>query len=224
MRTEQATTSAARSSEASVPSTDAIATRRPYKLGARAASTERTRNALLDAAEEELYNDHWRQTSLESLARKAGVTKQTLLRHFGSKDGLLLQALGRGAVDIFNQRFNAPSSDIPGAVEDLLDHYEAWGERSLRIGAWQRGPAALAKLSQLARQVHYNWVEHAFGPWLKPLDGQTRQRRSAALIALCDVNTWWLWAHDLALPRAEIAVTLTDAIERLLVDEGQPEQ
>jgi AcrR family transcriptional regulator len=193
-----------------------ITGRRPYKQEARAASTQRTREALLDAADQELYADRWRQASLDSLARKAGVTKQTLLRHFGSKDGLLLQALGRGAIDVFNQRFDPPSADIGGAVENLLDHYHAWGERSLRIGAWQRGPTTLAKLSQLARQAHYNWVEHAFGQWLEPLEEQTRRRRRAALIALCDVNTWWLLSHDLELSRAEMQATLTDGIERLL--------
>lgn len=193
-----------------------IASRRPYKQAARAQSTERTRQALLDAADEELYENRWRQASLEALAHKAGVTKQTLLRHFGSKDGLLLQALARSAMEVFNQRLDSPSTDVAEAVENLLDHYEAWAERSLRVGAWQRGPETLAKLSQLARQVHYNWVEHTFGQWLEPLPPQLRARRRAALIALCDVHTWWLLSHDLELPRAEIAATLIDAIEQLL--------
>ena len=221
MRADRPTAAAPRLNKPELAGHGAIGGRRRYKQEARAAATERTRKALLDAAEEELYEDRWRQTSLESLARRAGVTKQTLLRHFGSKDGLLLQALGRGAVDVFNQRFTAPDADIAGAVENLLDHYEAWGERSLRIGAWQRGPAALAKLAQLARQVHYNWVEHAFGQWLEPFDAQTRRRRRAALIALCDVNAWWLLSHDIALPRAEIEATLTEAVERLLLEEEQ---
>jgi AcrR family transcriptional regulator len=196
--------------------------RRPYKQEARAEAKERTRAALLDAAEEELYEDRWGQKSLEALARKAGVTKQTLLRHFGSKDGLLLQALGRAATEVLNQRFSAPSGDIDGIVANLLDHYEAWGERSLRIGAWQSGPAALAKLSQIARQVHYNWVEYAFEEWLTPLEGVARARRRAALIALCDVQTWRLLAHDLKLPRAEIQAILTDLIERAIADPRDP--
>jgi AcrR family transcriptional regulator len=202
------------------PSTGAVASRRPYKQAARAESTERTRKALLDAADEELYGERWREASLESLARRAGVTKQTLLRHFGSKDGLLLQALGRGAVEVFNQRFSPPSADIGGAIDNLLDRYQTWGERSVRVGAWQRGPATLAKLSQLARQVHYDWVEHAFGRWLEPLEENVRERRRAALIALCDVHTWWLLSHDLELSRAEMRATLTDAIERLLEEES----
>jgi AcrR family transcriptional regulator len=190
--------------------------RRPYKQGARAEAQQRTRDALLDAADREFDEGRWGQASLDTLAQKAGVTKQTLLRHFGSKDGLLLQALGRGAMQVLDQRFNAPIGDVAGTVENLLDHYEAFGRRGLRIGTWQDGPAMLAKLEQMARQMHYKWVEYAFGPWLAPLEAASRARRRAALIALCDVHTWWLMSHDLELARPEIQATLTDTIERLL--------
>jgi AcrR family transcriptional regulator len=189
---------------------------RPYKKAARALAQERTREALLDAADEAFYSDRWQRASLQTLAAKAGVTKQTLLRHFESKDGLLLHALVRGYSQVRDQRWSAPTGDLAGTVENLMEHYEEWGERSLRIGAWQGGPALLAKLSQAARQVHYDWVEYAFGPWLGRLEEPVRTRRRAALIALCDVHTWWLLAHDLGLERSEVHATLTDAIEGLL--------
>ncbi len=188
------------------------ANRRPYKQKARARARERTRDALAQAAAEEFYEGRWQHTSLEALSARAGTTKQTLLRHFGSKDGLLLQALARAGAQVLDQRWSAPRGDIEAAVENLLDHYETWGERSLRIGAWQSGPPALAKLSQLARQVHYEWVEHVFEPWLAGLDEPARTRRRGALIALCDVQTWWLLAHDLGFERAQLCATLTEAI------------
>jgi hypothetical protein len=78
----------------------------------------------------------------------------------------------------------------------------------------------LATLSQAARQVHYDWVDHAFGPWLRRLDDQTRERRRAALIALCDVHTWWLLTHDLGLERAAVSATLTEAIEGVIGERG----
>jgi AcrR family transcriptional regulator len=195
--------------------------RRPYKKVARAERQERTQDALIEAATDEFFEGNWLKSSLQSLSAKAGVTKQTLLRNFGSKDGLLAQALMRGAAQIRDQRWSAPAGDVPGVVENLLDHYEQWGERSIRIGEWQRGPAMLGMLSRGARQVHYEWVEYAFAPWLKDAKEPARSRRRAALIALCDVQTWWIFSHDLGLERAEIHATLTDAIERLL-GEAQP--
>jgi AcrR family transcriptional regulator len=190
---------------------------RPYKQVARAQGQQRTRAALLDAAVEEFTEGRWEQVSLQALAKRAKVTKQTLLRHFGSKDGLLMQALASSAAEMYQQRWSAPQGDIAGAVDNVLDHYEAWGERSLRVGAWlESGPPTLASLSQMARQVHYEWVEFAFGPQLERLHGQARVRCRAALIALCDVHTWWLLSHDLGFERSEVRATLTNAIERLL--------
>ena len=194
--------------------------KRPYKQVARAQAQQRTRDALQDAAIEEFTRGNWAKASLESLAGRAGVTKQTLLRHFGSKDGLLMQALVHSASDAVKQRWSAPQGDVEGAVENVLDHYEALGERSLRIGAWlESGPPELARISQMARQLHYNWVEYAFGPQLERLQGQTRVRCRAALIVLCDVHTWWLLSHDLGFKRSEVLATLTNAIERLLGEE-----
>jgi AcrR family transcriptional regulator len=190
--------------------------RRPYKKVARERSQERTRDALLDTAIDEFYGNRWQRTSLEALAMKAGVSKQTLLRHFGSKDGLLLKALMRGASQVVDQRWNVEAGDVAGAVENLQDHYEEWGERSLRVGAWLHGPMFLNTLSQVARQVHYGWVEHAFSPWLDELEEPERARLRATLIALCDVHTWWLFKHDLKLEREEIHAILVNAIERVL--------
>jgi AcrR family transcriptional regulator len=189
---------------------------REYKQVERAKAQERTREALIAAASDEFFEGNWLKSSLDSLSSKAGVTRQTLLRHFGSKDGLLIQALMRGAAQVRDQRWSAPTTDISGAVENVLDHYEEWGERSVRIGAWQRGPTVLALFANAARQIHYEWVEYAFAQWLEPLDEQTRARRRAVLIALCDVQTWWILSNDIGLPRQEIHAILTDQIERAL--------
>ena len=187
---------------------------RPYRQVARAKAQRRTREALLDAAEREFFGGHWERASLESMAASAGVTKQTLLRHFRSKDGLFEQAMARGYSRVSAQRLSAPRDDIAGAVDNLLDHYEQWGERSLRIGAAGGATGLLAAVSREARQFHYDWVEHAFGVWLDRLRG--RAHRRAALIALCDVHTWWLLSQDLGLGRAEVRATLIGAIEALL--------
>ncbi len=198
--------------------------KRPYKQVARAEAQQRTREALLDAAVEEFTQGRWERVSLQELASRAKVTKQTLLRHYGSKDGLLMQAMASSAAEALEQRWSMHPGDIEGAVENVLDHYEAWGERSLRVGAWlEGGNPELVRLSQMARQMHYNWIEYAFGPQLEPRRGDERVRCRAALIVLCDVHTWWLLSHDLGFDRVAVRATLTTAIERLL-GEGAKEQ
>jgi AcrR family transcriptional regulator len=192
---------------------------RPYKQVARAAAQERTREALLGAATEEFYAGRWQHASLELLAKKAGVTKQTLLRHFGTKEELLMKALLQAYVEIRDQRWSAPPGNLRGVLDNLLDHYEAWGERSMSVGAFQGDTGGLDTFAQAAREFHYAWVEYAFGPWLERRRGKARARCRASLIVLCDVQTWWTLSHDLRLARAEVHATLTDIIKGVLKEQ-----
>ncbi len=171
--------------------------------------------ALLDAADEAFLSGPWEQASLETIAHAAAVTKPTLLRHFGSKQGLLEAVLRQAMGEIEEQRLGVPVNDIAGAVDNLLEHYETRGGRAMRSSNLELdGP--LADLGRRARQFHYDWVELAFGAWLRAAPAAERQRLRAALIATCDVHTWWILSHDLGLPRAEVQATLILAIERLL--------
>lgn len=195
--------------------------RRPYKRMARTTEAQRrTRTALLNVAMEEFIGGGWEKLSLQELADRAQVTKQALLHHFGSKDGLLTQAMASTTAEMYTPCRSTAPGDVGGAVENLLDHYEEWGERSLRVGTWlESGPPVLANISRLARQMRHEWVEDAFAPQLERRCGDAHVRCRAALITLCDVHTWWLLSHDLEFERAAVRATLTTAIEALLGDE-----
>jgi AcrR family transcriptional regulator len=192
--------------------------RRQYNQVARAESRKRTRDALLHAAVERFLADRWDQATIEAIAADAGVTKQTLLRHFGSKAGLFEQAMLRDYEQVREQRFAVPRGDLGAAVDNLLDHYEAWSGYAVRIADAAADSEALAALRGLARQLHYDWVEHAFGPWLDARGAVARSRLRNTLIAICDLNAWRLLSHDLALSRQETRATLLEAIERLIED------
>src|ERR1700704_1445674 len=120
---------------------------RPYRQRARAQASERTRQALLEAAEREFFLGSWAHASLESIAGAAGVTKQTLLRHFGAKDALLREVMLRSQGTVREERWAAPRGDIAGAIDNLLDHYERWGEPALRTVAESSPRSALARAS-----------------------------------------------------------------------------
>jgi AcrR family transcriptional regulator len=192
---------------------------RRYSKQARAVTERRTRAALLDAGERLFFERGWDATSLEAVAGEAGVTKQTLLRHFGSKTGLLEHAFARAFENVRHQRWDVPGDDVERAVDNLLDHYEAVGDRALKIDA-MAGVDAVAEWVQRARELHYEWVAHAFGAFLRPFRGRDLERRRAGLIAVCDVHTWQLFRHQLGLGRAEVRATLVLAIRGLLEVDG----
>ena len=192
-----------------------MAETRTYTQVARAAAQDRTRTALLDAAEEAFFAGPWQQASLEAIAARAGVTKQTLLRHFGSKDGLLEQSYARAFDRVRAERLSAPTDDLEGAIDNLLHHYEQHGARAMRIGTMS-GDGTLAWIGRRARELHHGWVEHAFGTWLDRTRGAERRQLRAALIVACDVQAWWILAHDLALPQRDVRATLVLTVRRLL--------
>ena len=188
---------------------------RRYQQVARAEGRQRTHDAIIDAAEAELRSGRWEEATLEEVAAAAGVTKTTLLRHFRSKSELLAEGADRASRRIRDQRWQAPSDDVVGAVDNLLEHYEQFGELALIIGA-ASGSAQLHEIGLRARRMHYDWIDHAFAARLAFGSRAARRRRRAALIALCDVHTWWLLSHDLMQSGAEVRATLIGAIEGIL--------
>src|SRR6476619_6918033 len=112
--------------------------KRAYRQVARAESAAATGERILDAAIEVCWELPGDQLSLDEVARRAGVTVQTVIRRFGGRDGLLAAAGEREAGRIRDQRDQAPVGDVATAVRVLVDHYEAYGDRVLQLLADER--------------------------------------------------------------------------------------
>jgi AcrR family transcriptional regulator len=190
--------------------------RRPYKKVAREQSEQHTHDTLLDAADEELSAGRWAKASLEAVAAKAGVTKQTVLRHFGSKDGLLEAVLRRTSEIVRRERAQAPVGDVPGAVRNLIVHYERWGDAVMRVLAEEHRSPLVRKMTDRGREVHHEGVARTFEPQLTQLDDQTRRRRMAQLVAVCDVYVWKLLRRDMRLSVPDAEIALIEIIEGLV--------
>jgi AcrR family transcriptional regulator len=63
--------------------------KRPYDLGKRAAAMDRNRTAVLEAARAELEENGWANFTMDVLARKSKLTRQTVHNLFGSKTAIL---------------------------------------------------------------------------------------------------------------------------------------
>ena len=66
---------------------------RAYSMTTRAEAAERTRLAVLDATVALAMTKRLADISLEDVAGRAGVSVQTVLRKFGSRDGLVEAAM-----------------------------------------------------------------------------------------------------------------------------------
>lgn len=84
-----------------------------------------TRTAILDAARKLLESDGYHAVGLEAVARAAGVSRQAIYLHFGSKTNVL-QAL----LDDLNERYVFPAFERSAIWESAsgVDALDAWVE------------------------------------------------------------------------------------------------
>ena len=187
--------------------------RRPYRMQARAAAAARTGEQILDAATELFWELPGEQLSLDEVARRAEVTVQTVIRRFGGRDGLLAAAAEREAGRIRDQRDQAPVGDAATAVRVLVDHYEAYGDRVLKLLADERRVPALAQIAEQGRAVHRQWCARVFAPVLEGRPSAEKRRRLAQLVAVCDVYTWKLLRRDAGLSRRQTELGIAELLQ-----------
>lgn len=182
---------------------------------ARAEAAAATRERILDATDELFlarFNDRF---SLEEVGQGAGTTVQTVLRHFGSKEGVTDAAARRAAQRIRSQRALAPVGDVRGAVRNLIEHYEEHGDLAMRMLVEEHRTPFLREVTDRGRAVHREWVTRTFAPQLDRLRGAARERRLAQLVAVCDVYVWKLLRRDMSLGQRQTETALAELIEGL---------
>ena len=188
---------------------------RGYEMTVRAESAAQTAERILDATVATFWERPTDDLSLEVIARRAGVSVRTVIRRFGSKQQLLVAAADRDRTRVIDQRDSAAVGDVPGAVRVLLDHYEDYGEKVLRLLAAESTVPALGPIVEQGRDVHRNWCRRVFAPFLSELNGAARRRRLAQYVAICDVYTWQLLRLHAGLSRAQTEVALTEMLTPL---------
>ena len=192
--------------------------KRPYRMRARAEAAAETGRRILEAVIELHTERFFDQVSLEDIAERAGVTVQTVIRRFGSKERLIEAAAEEGKRQVIRQRDQAPVGDVEGAVENLVDHYEEWGDSSLLLLAQEERVPAFRSITDTGRALHYAWVERTFAPLLAKRTGMARRRLLAELVAICDVYFWKLLRRDLGLSREQTELAIREAIVALKGD------
>lgn len=181
-------------------------------MGSRAEAAEETRRRILEAVIGLHMERYYDQVSLEDIAERAGVTVQTVLRRFGNKERLIEAATEVVSERVMSQRNEAPVDDIAGAVENLVDHYEEWGDSVLRLLAQEDRVPAFRKTTDAGRALHYEWVERTFASLLSEHTVGARERLRAGLIAVCDVYFWKLLRRDLGLSREQTELAIRETI------------
>lgn len=163
---------------------------RTYRQTRRADATERTRTTILAAAQAAFRADPG-DPSLEAIAERAGVSTRTVIRQFGSKEGLMTVAIEHGMVESATDRHVDPG-DVEGAVRKITAHYEADGDEVMQWLALAERLPHVRRVTERGTEMHVEWVESVFAPDLDGLPRAARRTRLAAIATALDLGTWHL--------------------------------
>jgi AcrR family transcriptional regulator len=172
----------------------------------------RTRAGILGAALSLGYEDLDVDPTLERVAERAGVSVQTVLRHFGSRDALLSAAAEAGRQEVLAERV-PPDGGIDEALATLVAHYALRGAFSLEMLGRERTDPRAAAVTSGGKRLHRTWVETVFAERLRAAGD--REALVDLLVVATDVYTWKLLHLDRGLPAGVVAErmrTLADAI------------
>ncbi|MEV4005388.1 TetR/AcrR family transcriptional regulator [Actinomadura sp. NPDC049753] len=184
--------------------------RRPYRMGARAAAMEATRTRVLEAAAG-LWTRRWYDdVTLQHVADEAGVSVQTIVNHFGGKDGLA-DAVAEAVASQAAVARRAPAGDVAAIVAALFDDYERHGDANVLWTAQMDRVPAIAKAAAHARVQHRAWLEEVFADRL-PASGPAREHALNLHYAATDLYLWKLWRRDLGLPREDAERAMRDLV------------
>lgn len=190
-----------------------VAASRPYTQTKRAAATERSREAMLEAAQTLFRDEEMFELTLEAVARRAGCSTRSVIRHFGSKEGLMVAAIVAAEGEVMAARRPRPG-DLAGAIGDLVGHYEESGDRVIRWLALADRYPLVRQVTESGKRLHEDWVEAVFAPDLEPLDRPQRRLRRALLAAVTDVYVWHLLRQRQGLGRRATEAAMLSLAEQ----------
>jgi AcrR family transcriptional regulator len=180
-------------------------------MAARAEGMYATRDRIVERALKLAIERPYEDITLIEIAKAAGVSHQTVLNHFASKENVAAAAaelLGRQTAAA---RARAVPGDRAGAIAILVREYERFGDANVRWASASERLGALAPLLDRARADHQEWLARIFGDHLPP-----RRRAIHALHAATDAYTWKLLRRDLRLSRAETERIMLDLVNGVL--------
>ncbi len=188
-------------------------------MTARAAKAEATRERIQASAMALYCERPIEEFTLDEVAARAGVTVQTVLRVFGSKEQLVLAALGELAAGGVPLK-PTPPGDVAAAVTAIYDIYEAMGDLVIRqLGEESRRPS-LGPVLESGRRNHRDWVKQVFAPQLAHDSGAARRQLLEILTVATDVYVWKLLRRDRALGRKTAEAIVCRMIARVTNGEG----
>jgi AcrR family transcriptional regulator len=188
--------------------------KRPYRQTARAAAAQSLRQRVVTVFNDLLLSRWIDEITLDEVAASAGTTRQTVIRLFGGKDGLLEAVIALIRAEAVPRTSVAADVSARAAVQALIAHYEAVGDMVVRFLAQEERHSALRPLLAQGRHEHRAWVAERFGSTQSGLSELERERQITRLIVATDIYTWKLLRRDFGKSQDEVLHLMVGIIDK----------
>jgi len=191
---------------------------RKYDSSNRKAQAEARREKILKCAAKLLVENHKDEFRLEDVAQLAGVSVQTILRAFGSKDGLLVKTLEHeapAALD-FSIYSNIKTEDLDQLVASLFKIYDQIGDLVIHALSHEHRSPEFQKSLDVGRDFHKDWVSNAFGVRIQHRPPSERATLFHALLTATDIYIWKILRRDEVLSFDASVATVVFTLKSLI--------
>jgi AcrR family transcriptional regulator len=187
-------------------------TKRVYRQTARAAAADELRHRVATSFYQQLQSRWVEEITLDEVAASAGTTRQTVIRLFGGKEGLL-ESIAEIVEAQSEPRISLPpQASTKEALQALIEHYELLGDLVVRLLAQEQRHPALRPILDLGRREHRAWVAKWFGGAIK---GKDRERQITRLVVATDVYTWKLLRRDFGHSLKEVTLLIAGLLQQI---------
>jgi AcrR family transcriptional regulator len=194
-------------------------TTRTYTQTNRAEATERRRRAILGATQSLFREENLGELPLERIAERAGCSSRSILRHFGSREGLFTAAIADAEAAVIRSR-EVGDGGVAAAIHKLVAHYEETGDEVIRwLGAAESYPL-VRRVVESGQRLHAEWVDAVFAEDLEQLGSEDRRQRKAVLAGITDVYVWQLLRRRGGLGKKATEAAMLDLVDH--VRKGAP--
>lgn len=186
----------------------------------RAEAASASRQRILQSALELCWERLAMEVTLDDIARRAGLSVKTVLRHFGSRDGLFTALEQFGMQEVRRERAAEPG-DVVAAVRAIFDHYEHRGDGVLKMLGQELFDDAFRDGMDVGRRIHRQEISEVFAPQLAEHVPAQREALVDLLVIATDVYTWKLLRRDRGLDRATAEARVRQLVDDVLNDSRQ---
>lgn len=184
----------------------------------RAEQVARNDQKIIDAMADLWLELPLSELTLDKVSPRSGVTVRTILRKFGSREGLFKACIEQDGDRFTRKRMQVTPGDLPGIVDALLEEYEHMGKALIRTLTVEYEFPETQTLLKNARMFHREWCTRVFEPFLPEHTSDNYETILSAFIASTEFYLWKLLRKDLGKSPEQCRKIFLFSLEGLAVN------